>query len=124
VHDLLPGQNVIIRGLGGDGMGFPLGPASEGLIVARCDGHVRMPRWELVPGHLGVFLVDNGLVPNVLFPVGTTGATGVLDVSIPVPELGPGIESAPVHLQGIFREAGGKLLLAPASNALLLDAAF
>jgi len=83
-----------------------------------------LPRWKLLPAHQGVFLVDNGLGFNVLVPLGTTDIAGTLDVSVFVPELGPGLQALPIHAQALFRDAYGVLLLGPASNAVLLDGAY
>jgi hypothetical protein len=82
------------------------------------------PRWELLPSHSGVFLVDNGQVLNVLLALGPTDASGALDVSLLVPELGPGIDGLPLHVQGLFLDAQGTVRLGAASNSVLLDSAY
>lgn len=82
------------------------------------------PHWDMLPPHQGVFLVDSSAPVDALIALGPTGPAGELSISFTVPPLPSGLDAFPVHAQGLFLSAPGKLLLGPSSVLTLLDASF
>lgn len=71
----------------------------------------------------GVLLVQRQGAPLAQM-VGTIGASGMLAVGWPVPELGAGVEARIVHLQAVHRNAAGHSALGNAVQVVELDSAF
>jgi hypothetical protein len=78
-------------------------------------------QWSLEPALGGVRLVGNTSRRAFL---GTIPAGGVLQVSVPINDLGPGVESLWNHLQAFLIDGSNTIHLGGAQEVVLLDAAF
>jgi hypothetical protein len=81
------------------------------------------PAWLLLPTHEGVLLVDRFAPGFLVTALGTLDGSGELSLSVPVPELGQGVQDVVLTVQGVF-VADGVTLLGSASTAVLLDSGF
>ena len=77
--------------------------------------------WFWLPSLQGVLLVQP---PLRRLSLGVIPASGVLDVQLPVPDLGAGVDASLVHAQAVFVDAGGQSLLSSPGVLVLLDSSF
>ena len=76
-----------------------------------------------LPEYAGVFQLGLPLLQPFGIPIGFADATGALQLSVPVTELGAGIEGFSAHLQATAVESGGSTLaLTPTTTVVFLDA--
>jgi hypothetical protein len=71
----------------------------------------------------GVQLVPHTAPPLVSI-IGPLDATGSLQVSIPIGELGAGVQSRVMHMQSFHKNAGGHFVLGNPVQLVMLDQAF
>jgi len=64
------------------------------------------------------------IVPQVVAIFGTLPASGMLDLTVPIPELGPGVEGVLLVAQPLFVPTGGGKVLGSPSATVLLDGQF
>jgi len=99
---------LTLGGLPGDRVWLRISPnAGTGIVSPAWDGELLLgsPRF-------GVF-------------AGTIPAGGQLQLSVPVPDLAPGVEGAVYHCQALFRDAGtGRFLVSTPSALVVVDDSF
>jgi len=112
----------------------------EATALAR-EGEVVTMRWEGMPGELailnlatkpGALLLPQfhgvgtlGLPLTLIKGMGVIPASGVLEVGIPIPELGAGVEGAVFFAQGSFAELSTSIISLGGGSAItLLDQSF
>ncbi len=78
------------------------------------------PGFTTLAQYEGTFLIGGPLVLSAV-TLGVLPGGGLLDVALPVPDLGPGIDAFDVHVQSVFFDAGATPLLGPARVLTLLD---
>lgn len=77
-----------------------------------------------LPARAGVFQLGSPLLLTGL-PLGTVEASGQLQLDLPIGEIGGINAGFPLHFQATYRPvAGGLVLLAPATTAILIDGPF
>lgn len=81
------------------------------------------PAFAPLPNYEGTFLLGGPLVLSSV-GLGLIPITGELDVALPVPDLGPGVEAIGIHVQTVFFENGATPLLGPARVLTLVDDGF
>lgn len=80
-------------------------------------------RWSNRQDRHGISLVKRRITSSVI-SLGAVAGDGTSTWSMPVSELGPGIESALLHAQAVFRNPQGEEFLSSFAVITLLDAAF
>lgn len=73
-----------------------------------------------VPSLKGQWLLGLSPIPTFI-PLGRISHTGFLNLSMLVPDMGPGIDGAAFYLQSIFSDPGGQVTLGSSWTAVILD---
>lgn len=77
----------------------------------------------LLHGLKGQFLLSLAPMPIFLY-LGQLELSGVLNVSVTIPELGPGVDFVKLHLQAYFWNSGDLEVLGPSQTLFLLDSSY
>lgn len=80
-------------------------------------------RFQHRPDQHGVSLVRRRGA-SVVVSVGMIAGDGTLNWSLPIGELGPGVESSTIHAQAYFTDAAGSVFLSSPAELVLLDGAY
>ena len=83
----------------------------------------RQASFEFAPGQLGVRLSPQS-PPPVVLNLGVVPAGGVLGVSVPSFDLGPGVQSRTYFLQSLHRLPNGRRVLGSPESLVILDSSF
>jgi hypothetical protein len=78
---------------------------------------------SIVPSWFG-FLMVRQTEPALTLPLGTTDATGVLEVDVLMPTLEPGESFRTVHLQSVFVDSQARKHLGTPSTLVVLDSTY
>jgi len=87
---------------------------SAGLLIGLA------PTFEYLPNFSGALVAT----PEIAIPIGTAPPPGTFTLHVPIPELGPGVESIIAYVQVFTRNAAGKKTLGAPSAVLMLDSQF
>lgn len=93
-------------------------PGDEVYLLAR-----RAPAFFYWPGGLGQYLVASAQL-HPLMIIGTVPGAAPVVSGLALGDLGPGVESAVVHLQALFREPGGQWRIGTSGSIVILDSAY
>jgi hypothetical protein len=81
----------------------------------------RTPGFAFDPLESGVLLLGD---PIRTINVGVIPASGVLHVQLPIPSIGPALESSLLQLQARFTDSQGNSVLGGPSSLVILNQAF
>ncbi len=62
--------------------------------------------------------------PAPVLHAGVVGASGVLELTWPIADLGPGVQARRIFVQAAFRDTGGVTTLSTPATVVLLDSAY